>query len=270
MEIFHATPPGDLGVFALGLVIAGVVGGLAAGILGVGAGIVIVPVLCHVMAELGINEGIRMHLAVGTSLASTIPAALARAHRSRVKIDWTLISRWSAPMIAGVILGVVLAAEASGRVLATAFAGTASLVALYLLVGSERRVPLHDRIVAPGLIGFASTLTGIGGDATAAPALKLFGAPPEPAVATAAVFALMVALPAALGAVLLGWNASALPPGSFGYVSLIGFALVAAILIPAERAGALLAHLVDLRRLRFVFAALIAVATARMLWDAWV
>src|SRR5580692_1443378 len=80
VDILHAIPPGDLGVLALGLIIAGVVGGLVAGVLGIGGGIVMVPVLYHVLATLGLDESIRMHVAVGTSLTSAIPAALARLH----------------------------------------------------------------------------------------------------------------------------------------------------------------------------------------------
>ena len=72
MDILHTTSSGDLGVLALGLVIAGLVGGLVAGMLGVGGGIVVVPVLYHVMATLGVDQSVRMHVAIGTSLACAV------------------------------------------------------------------------------------------------------------------------------------------------------------------------------------------------------
>lgn len=119
------------------------------------------------------------------------------------------------------------------------------------------------------MTGFASAMTGMGGDAPGVMVLQRLGLPENRAAATASMIAIAVALPGAFAAVLLGWNAPALPPASFGYFNLIAFALTAAVLLPAEAAGAALAHMIDLRRLRLVFAALVAIATARMLWDAW-
>src|SRR6202000_1661994 len=91
---------GESGTLALGLVIAGAVSGLTAGMLGVGGGIVVVPVLYHVLGLMGIDPGVRMHLAVGTSLATIIPTAFAsvRAHDGKGAVDWALLKRWCVPM----------------------------------------------------------------------------------------------------------------------------------------------------------------------------
>ena len=111
MDFLTTTSQSDLGVFALGLVIAGVVGGLIAGMLGVGGGIVIVPVLYHVLAGLGFDEGLRMHLAVGTSLATIIPTVdlVAARPSKRGTVDWALLKSWVVPMIVGVAIGTALA-----------------------------------------------------------------------------------------------------------------------------------------------------------------
>jgi uncharacterized membrane protein YfcA len=85
--------PADFGTLALGLVLAGVVGGLIAGMLGVGGGIVVVPVLYHVLAGMGVPESMRMHVAVGTSLATIIPTSISslRAHAAKGAVDWGLL-----------------------------------------------------------------------------------------------------------------------------------------------------------------------------------
>ena len=272
--MLHAIPPGDLGVLALGLVIAGVVGGLVAGVLGIGGGIVIVPVLYHVLATLGLDESIRMHVAVGTSLAAAIPAAVARLHGSERNIDWLTLRRNFLPLIAGVAAGSTLLALANGYVLAAIFAVVALLVVLELALGgrADRWLALAARgpgqMILAGLLGFAATITGMGGTTLALPTLRAQGFSPARAAATASLFGLAVGIPASISAVLAGWDARFLPPVSLGYVNLLAFGLIAPILLLLEPAGAMLAHNIDLKRLRLVFAILIAVITARMLWDA--
>src|ERR1700743_3770920 len=110
MHFFAAAAGGELGTFALGLVIAGVVGGLVAGMLGVGGGIVIVPVLYHVMDLMGIDPGVRMHIAVGTSLATIIPTSIssARSHNKKGAVDWELLKRWVVPLVIGTVVGAAI------------------------------------------------------------------------------------------------------------------------------------------------------------------
>jgi uncharacterized membrane protein YfcA len=90
----------------------------------------------------------------------------------------------------------------------------------------------------------------------------------DPHRATMPIVALLGAVAAAFAYAIAGWNASDLPPDSIGYVNLLGFALIAPVLLATEPAGAALAHMMDLRRLRLVFAGLVVLTTARMLWDA--
>ena len=107
----------------------------------------------------------------------------------------------------------------------------------------------------------------MGGGTFSAPPLMWSGMRAELALGTASALGAIVSLPAALGALVAGLHASGLPPWSLGYVSLPGWALVAPALLAAEPAGAALAHMIDKKRLHLVFAALVAIITARMLWD---
>jgi uncharacterized membrane protein YfcA len=270
------TNNGELGTLALGLVIAGVVGGLVAGMLGVGGGIVIVPILYHVLALLGVDESIRMHIAVGTSLATIIPTSFssAAAHNKKGAVDWDLLRRWVAPMVVGVLIGSALAGFASGRALALVFVCVALPVALHLAFGGEdRRIASQlpggvGGLALPAFIGGVSTMMGIGGGTVGVPAMTLCGVPIHRAVGTASAFGIIISIPGTLGAILAGWHAQGLPPWSLGYVNLMGFALIAPASYFVAPFGAHIAHEMDRKRLRAIFALFITVTAGRMLWDA--
>lgn len=267
---------GDQGVLALGLVIAGVVSGLTAGMLGVGGGIVVVPVLYHVLSLMGIDESVRMHTAIGTSLATIIPTAFSsvRAHDRRGAVDRALLKRWLVPMLIGVGIGSVLAGIARGQTLALVFACVAIPVALQLAFGREDR-PIASHLpkgaaglTLPALIGGLSTMMGIGGGTIGVPVMTLFGVPIHRAVGTASAFGVIISIPGALAMAVSGWGAAHLPPYSLGYVNLLGFLLIAPVSFFAAPLGAQWAHEMDRKKLRGVFAIFIAVTAARMLYDA--
>jgi uncharacterized membrane protein YfcA len=274
MAVFGGS--GELGTLALGLVIAGVVGGLVAGMLGVGGGIVVVPILYHVLAALGVDETVRMHIAVGTSLATIIPTSFSsvRAHDRKGAVDRELLRRWWLPMLVGVLAGSALAGFLNGRTLSLIFAGVALPVALHFaLWGEKKRIADHlprgiGGLALPFGIGGASTMMGIGGGTVGVPALTLCGYPIHRAVGTASAFGAIISVPGTIGAILAGWYAGGLPPYSLGYLNLLGVLLIAPGSFLAAPAGAHLAHMTDKNRLRIVFALFIAITAARMLWDA--
>src|SRR5919197_4671168 len=153
MNSFLAMSHGELGTLAAGLLIAGVVGGLVAGMLGVGGGIVVVPILYHVLAALGVDESARMHIAVGTSLATIIPTSFSSvtAHSKRHAVDWDLLRRWWSPMFVGVLAGSALAGFVSGRTLSLIFAAVAIPVAFHFAFwGETKRFATQ---LPPGIVG---------------------------------------------------------------------------------------------------------------------
>jgi uncharacterized protein len=267
---------GELGTLALGLVIAGVVSGLTAGMLGVGGGIVVVPVLYHVLSLIGVDESVRMHLAIGTSLATIIPTAFSsvQAHNRKGAVDWALLRRWLIPMLIGVAAGSALAGIARGQTLALIFALVAIPVALQLAFGSEERHiadHLPDSLVGltlPALIGGLSTMMGIGGGTIGVPVMTLFGVPIHRAISTASAFGVIISIPGTIGSVVSGWSVHGLPAYSLGYVNLLGFLLIAPVSFIAAPFGAQIAHEMDRKKLRAIFALFIAVTAARMLYDA--
>jgi uncharacterized protein len=264
---------GDLGTLALGLAIAGVVSGLVAGLLGVGCGLVIVPVLYQVLETMGVPPDVRMHVAVGTSLAAILPTALLSLYLQAGAVEWRLLRHWLAPMLIGVIAGAFLAGIAPGEGLTLLFGFVAMAVAAQLAFGKERwRLGDHlprgiGGAALPFGIGGLSTMMGIGGGTLGVPAMTLCGMPIQRAVATASAFGVIIALPGSIGAVLAGWQVPHLPAASFGYVYLLGFAIIAPLTLVITPIAAHYAHLADTQRLRRLFALFVAVTAAKMLWD---
>ena len=276
MEFFTAASGGELGTFALGLVLAGIVGGLVAGMLGVGGGIVIVPVLYHVLDLMGIDPGVRMHIAVGTSLATIIPTSFSstRSHDKKGAVDWELLRRWAVPMVVGVLIGSAVSGFVRGQALALFFACVALPVAVHLaFFGETKRLSDHlptglGGMLLPAGIGGVSTMMGIGGGTVGVPAMTLCGVPIHRAVGTAAAFGFLISIPGTIGSIIGGWGAHGLPPYSLGYVNLLGFVLIAPASYFMAPFGAQLAHMTDRGRLRMLFAGFIAITAARMLYDA--
>lgn len=254
------------------LLAVGLAAGVLAGLLGVGGGIVIVPALYHVLGLVGIDEGVKMHLAVGTSLATIIPTSIAstRAHLRKDAVDLALLRSWGPAIAVGVIVGAALTGFVRGEVLTAVFAVVALAVALHMAFSPER-LRMADRL--PGgavragmgaLIGLFSTMMGIGGGTLTVPTLVLCNYPIRRAVGTAAAIGLIIAVPGTIGAVVNGWGVRGLPPLSLGYVSLLGLVLIVPATMLTAPLGARLAHTIRTRALRLAFALFLGITSVRM------
>jgi uncharacterized membrane protein YfcA len=271
----HMTDPLWLAALAAAMAATGLVSGTLAGLLGVGGGIVIVPLLFNVFPLFGIPEAIQMKVAVATSLATIIPTSIqsARKHHATGTMDVALLrSIWPA-MLAGVALGTFIGVFVRGEGMTAVFAMVALLVALNMgFTGVDFKVadavPAGPPRAALGIgIGSVSAMMGIGGGTLGVPILSMFGYPIRAAVATASAFGLIISIPATIGFVLGGWNDARVPPFSLGYVSLIGFALIAPTSILATPWGVKLAHTIPPLWLKRAFAVFLAVTSLRMFWS---
>lgn len=271
----HLTDPFWLLALAAAMAATGLVSGTLAGLLGVGGGIVIVPLLFNVFPLFGIPEAIQMKVAVATSLATIIPTSIqsARKHHATGAMDVALLrSIWLA-MLAGVAFGTFIGVFVRGEGLTAVFAMVALLVALNMgFTGIDfkitDRVPDGPPRAALGMgIGSVSAMMGIGGGTLGVPLLSMFGYPIRQAVATASAFGLIISIPATIGFVLGGLSDARVPPFSLGYVSLIGFALIAPTSILATPWGVKLAHTIPPLWLKRAFAVFLAVTSVRMFWS---
>lgn len=260
---------------AAAMAVTGLVSGTLAGLLGVGGGIVIVPVLFNVLPLFGIPDAVQMKLAVGTSLATIIPTSIqsARKHFEKGTMDVALLRSLAPSIATGVLLGTALAIWLRGDALTLVFALVASAVAVNMATtGAGWRLRESFPAGAPrhgigGFIGTVSAMMGIGGGTVGVPILSAFGAPMRAAVATASAFGIIIAVPATIGFVWAGWGNPMLPPLSVGYVNLIGFALIVPTSMLAAPWGVKLAHSIPPLLLKRLFAAFLAVTSVRMIWS---
>ncbi len=272
IDSFAGGTPAELAVLAVGIGLSGLAAGVVAGMLGVGGGIVLVPVLYQALAFVGVDESVRMPIAVGTSLATIIPTSIRSTlgHHKHGAVDWAVLRHWALPTVLGVLGGLWLAGLVGGKGLTGVFAAGAMGLGLYMLLGHEdwrlgNSVPVDRRSWALGAVnGGLSVMMGIGGGTFGVTVMTLYGAPIHRAVATAAGFGLIIAVPGTVGMIVNGWSADGLPPYSLGYVSLIGLALIVPATIFAAPWGVALAHLMSREALRLVFGGFLCLTAVRM------
>ncbi len=262
-----------LGVLLIGV---GLFSGVISGLLGVGGGIVIVPALYHVFSYLDIDPSIRMHLAVGTSLATIIPTSIrsVRGHHKRGAVDMALMRQWAVPLGIGVLIGTGLAVFAKGRELTLVFATVALIVAVQM-TAVRHDWKLRETVpggflgaLPPVGIGAFSAMMGIGGGTLAVPTLSMLGVPIHRAVATASGFGLIISIPGTIGFIIAGWGHPLLPlPWYLGYVSLLGFVVLVPATLLSVPWGVALAHWLKPQPLRWAFAGFLALTSARMFRD---
>lgn len=257
------------------LALSGVVAGFAAGMLGVGGGIVTVPVLEYSLRFAGVPEEYRMHVAVATSLAAIIPTSMssARSHHQRGAVDASLARAWAVAMAVGAMIGSLLASRAPLPVLAGVFGSVALLIAAKMLLPLDEVRVARDAprgaggVLLATLIGGVSSVMGIGGGTLTVPTLNLCGYPIHRAVGTAALFGMFIAIPGTVG-YLLARPPVALPWATVGFVSLVGLAVIAPGSMLTARLGARVAHSLSRRRLSQAFGVFLLVVGARMLYRA--
>ena len=245
------------------LLIAGGVVGFLAGLFGIGGGTVIVPVLYEAFGLLSVSEDVRMQLCIGTSLAIIVPTSISSfaTHWKKRAVDADVLKAWIAPIILGVLVGVLSAHYASPAAFKLAFVAIALLTAVRLLwvdllprLGSD--LPGGIQMAGYGVaIGASSALVGIGGGLVANIVMTLHGRSIQQAIATSSGIGIIVAIPGALGYVVAGWGSSGLPPLSLGFVSLIGLLLLMPASLITANAGAATAHRLPKQQLERMFAA---------------
>lgn len=257
---------------AAALVATGLVAGIIAGLLGVGGGIVIVPVLFTSLAVVGVPEAARMHVAVGTSLATVLVTSVvsARAHHRRGSLDFALLKAWGPWIFVGVIAGTWLAGVVRGETLTLVFATVALGVAAYMGLTRPdvrfRNAPPRGVVRAGtgGVMGAISAMMGIGGGTLAVPFFSACGVSVHRAVGTAAAIGFVIALPGTTGFVIAGWNDEALPNLSAGFVNLLGLVLIAPATTLTAPWGVRIAHRLSPLGLRRAFAAFLLISSVRL------
>ena len=255
------------------LVLAGLVAGFLSGLLGIGGGGILVPVLYDTFGLAGVPEDVRMHITLGTTLAVIAPTVLRSfaAHRARGAVDMDVVKRMAPWVLIGVVVGIMIAKDASSEALRWVWVVFGSLLALKMALGRDDW-RLADELPPPPwlegaafVIGIISTLMGIGGATFTVPLLTLHGRPLLQSVATATGIGPVIAGPGIIGFIVSGWGAAGLPGFSLGFVSL-GALLIAPISVFAAPYGVRAAHGISKRKLELAFAIFLSCVVARFLW----
>jgi uncharacterized membrane protein YfcA len=262
----------ELAFLAALIIAGGVVTGLLAGLFGIGGGGIIVPVLYEIFRALDVPEDVRMQLCVGTSLAIIVPTNVRSflVHRKHGAVQMDVVRAWGIPSVLGVAGGSLVAGLAPGKVLTIAFIVVTCIIGTKLLIGRDDwriadELPGGEGMAGYGFgVGLAASMIGISGGSISAMILTLHGRPIHIAVATSAAIGVPITIAGVLGYMAAGWPQQALmPPLSLGFVSLIGFALMAPVASSIAPFGARLAHSLSKRRLEIAFAIFLLAVSLR-------
>lgn len=250
----------------------GAFAGIAAGLLGVGGGLIIVPVLLAIWQSSGFENPYQMQLAIGTSLATIVLTSLSsvRAHHLRGSVQWPVFWSLTPGILIGTWIGAFLATRLPGDILRNIFGVFELLIAAQMAFAvrpvPQRTLPgVMGMSAAGAVIGSVSAVIGIGGGTMTVPFLTWCNVVIHRAVGTSAACGLPIALGGALGYIVLGWNNDALPEWSAGYVygpALLGIVVTSVLFAPL---GAMLAHRLSILVLRRVFAGFLALLGIWML-----
>ncbi|SIP97556.1 sulfite exporter TauE/SafE family protein [Pseudacidovorax sp. RU35E] len=257
----------ELGLLGLGA-------GFLAGLLGIGGGMVMVPFLTYIMSTRGASADLSVKMAIATSMATIMFTSISsvRAHHKRGAVRWDIVRRLAPGIVIGSLVGSLgVFALLKGSVLAIFFALFVGFSATQMFLDKKpapsRQIPgTGGQLAAGGLIGFISGLVGAGGGFISVPFMTWCNVPIHAAVATSAALGFPIAVANVAGYVASGWSVQGLPPGAFGYIWLPALLVVAVCSVLMAPLGARAAHALPVKKLKRVFASVLYVLAAYMLW----
>lgn len=250
----------------------GAFAGVIAGLLGVGGGIVLVPAFFYAFTALGYDSPQLMQICLATSLATIVVTSLrsVHAHSKKGAVDWSILRSWGPGIAIGAIVGMLATTGLKSIVLTGIFGVLGMIVGLYLAFGRETwrlgdGMPTGAaRGATSGILGFLSVLMGIGGGSFGVPLMTLYNVPIHRAVATAAGFGLVIAVPSVIGFLFAGSEVGR-PPFTIGQVNLLAFVIIISMTLITTPYGVRLAHSMNPKPLKRAFAFFIIVAALNML-----
>ncbi|WP_208354351.1 sulfite exporter TauE/SafE family protein [Pseudaestuariivita rosea] len=255
------------------LLALGALAGVLAGLLGVGGGIVLVPGFFYVFSALGYDSPYLMQICLATSLATIIvtSARSVMSHHKKGAVEWPILKGWAIGIGIGAIIGVLVAAQLRSTVLQGIFGGLGIMIGLYMGLGradwrlAETMPTGILRAVYSTIVGFLSVLMGIGGGSFGVPLMTLHGRPIHNAVATAAGFGALIALPSCIAFLFVPIPADVRPPLTIGAVNIGAFGVIIAMTLLTAPIGASIAHKMNPKPLKRVFAVFLILVAGNML-----
>lgn len=250
----------------------GAIAGVLAGLLGVGGGLIIVPMVVFCLTSQGTSQESIMHLALGTSMASIMFTSVSSfwAHHKRGAVHWAVVRRMVPGILVGTFLGSCVASRLSTNFLKVFFVVFLYYVAFQMLTNKKpkpsRGLPGNIGMFGVGsTIGVVSSLVGIGGGTLSVPFMMWCNLAVHEAIGTSAAIGFPIAIAGTVGYLFNGMNASGLPEYSLGYVYLPALAGIVCASVLTAPLGVRLAHTLPVTKLKRVFAVLLVAVGTKML-----
>ncbi|NLX18674.1 MAG: sulfite exporter TauE/SafE family protein [Desulfobulbus sp.] len=255
-------------------VVVGLIAGVLAGLLGVGGGVVIVPMLVFCFVKQGVQPDQIMHLALGTSLASIIFTSISSfmSHHRRGAVEWLVVQRIVPGILIGTFAGTFIAAQLSTNFLKAFFCVFLYAVATQMILNkkpkSTRELPGKTGMFGVGsIIGVVSALVGIGGGSLSVPFMIWCNVPAHRAIGTSAAIGFPIAVAGAVGYIVNNLQGSGLPAYSLGYVYLPALIAIVCFSVLTAPLGARLAHALPVDKLKKIFALFLYAVATRLIWS---
>lgn len=255
------------------LIVMGAIAGTLAGLLGIGGGIIIVPVLALVFDHQGINVDVLMHVSIGTSLATIVITSISsiRAHQQHQAIHWPIFKRITPGILLGGFLGAIVAKFIAGDDLRLIFGIFMLFVAAQMIFGNvtkpHRQLPkTTGMFVAGTAIGTMSSLMGVGGGSMSVPFLTWCNIAIRNAVATSSAIGLPIAIAGVSGYIITGWNVDHRPVWSLGFVNIPAFFSIVVASTLFAPVGARIAHRISPQRLKLFFGYFLLILSIKILY----
>ncbi len=257
------------------MIITAIPAGFAAGLFGIGGGLITVPILFYIFTTYGIEPSYLMHLAVGTSFGIIIPTSIVSVltHHQHKAVDFGIVKVYGFFVAVGVILGTILAASLKTKPLILFFTVVVYILAIYLLFLKEKEEKLEIKmgLLAKGLSGiisgFISAPMGIGGAVMNVPILKFFGYPINKAIGSAAAIGFVIAIFGALGFLISGSYLNVNLPLSIGFLNIPAFLIFFPITAYMARLGAKASHRINKKKMTKYFGLFLVVIGTRFMYE---
>ncbi len=247
--------------------------GFFAGLLGIGGGLILVTLMVYLFTLQGFPVDRILHMALGTSITSIVFTSISslRAHHKHGAVRWDIVRMAVPGLIAGTLLGTLVADQLKSKYLAIFFVVFVYYSAVQMFVNAKpkpsRQLPGRTGMtVASTMIGVLSALVGVGGGVMTIPLMSMCNVPMRNAIGTSAALGLPIAIAGTVGYIVTGLGKDHLPPFSVGYVylpALIGIVVGTLVTVPW---GARMAHTMPVSRLKKIFAVILFILASRMLW----
>ena len=251
----------------------GIFGGFAAGLLGIGGGMILVPFMTMIFESLQVPPQLIVHMAIATCLATILFTSISsvRAHHLQGAVQWRIVRLLSPGILVGSWIGPWIGKQMNTMVMALFFGIFVAVAATQMLIetkpGAHRDLPgPGGMFAAGGVVGVLAGLVGAGGGFVSIPFMTWCNVRIHSAVATSAALGFPIALAGTLSNIYFGWGEADLPKYSFGFIYLPALAVIATASVLMAPLGARTAHKWPVQRLRKVFAFILYALAIYMLW----